>query len=131
MSDALLTTRIEELEAVNTEFLQAAENLLTIIGDSTGIAGWRRNGNEAEWDEFEEVDQLHDIIRMLWKKLRVFPTRRERDARRVIRDLSGMLERSEDMEDSLRRMFVERVTGFRNELAGKYLEHHPDKEEIF
>ena len=43
--------------------LKAALNaLLAITQDSHGVAGYHRNGDVAEWDEFPEVEQARAVI---------------------------------------------------------------------
>lgn len=47
---AKLRERVKVLEG-------ALDGLLAIIGDSRGVTGYHLNGDIAEWDEFEEVEQ--------------------------------------------------------------------------
>ena len=45
----------DRLKAANAELSAALEGLLNITRDSCGVAGYHRNGDVAEWDEFPEV----------------------------------------------------------------------------
>jgi hypothetical protein len=44
------------LIAAAPELYAALENILAIIDASCGIDGWHRNGDVAEWGQFEEID---------------------------------------------------------------------------
>lgn len=41
---------------------QALAGILTIVDESTGVAGYHLNGNLAEWDEFPEVSAARDAL---------------------------------------------------------------------
>ena len=41
---------------------EALDNLLHIVDSSNGVVGWHMNGNVAEWDEFEDVEEARRIL---------------------------------------------------------------------
>jgi hypothetical protein len=47
--------RVRKLES-------ALHGMLAIVNDSRGVAGYHRNGDVAEWDEFEEVGLAEVVL---------------------------------------------------------------------
>lgn len=44
------------------DLLEALQRLLSIVRDSSGVAGYHLNENIADWDEFEEVENAEKTI---------------------------------------------------------------------
>lgn len=42
--------------------LEALKNIIAIVHDSEGVAGYHLNGNIAEWDEFEDIITAYNLI---------------------------------------------------------------------
>ena len=57
-----ITVRTKESEAnarliaSAPDLLAALETLMGIVSDSHGVSGYHRNGDIAEWDEFDEIN---------------------------------------------------------------------------
>ena len=47
---------LESLRAVNAELIEALKGMVYIVQDSSGVYGYHKNGDLADWDEFNEVD---------------------------------------------------------------------------
>jgi hypothetical protein len=70
--DGLFTESLERgkplaqqiVDALNERdrLLAALEGVLAITGDSTGVAGYHRNGEIAEWGEFEEISKAREVF---------------------------------------------------------------------
>ena len=57
--------QIEKLTRERADLLKALESILAIAADSQGVAGYHLNGDIAEWDEFECVDEAYKLIKQL------------------------------------------------------------------
>jgi len=42
--------------------LEALKNVMNIVNESTGVAGYHLNGEIAEWDRFEEIIDADSLI---------------------------------------------------------------------
>lgn len=45
------------------EMYEALKKVISIVNDSTGVNGYHTNGNDAEWDEFEEIIEIEALIK--------------------------------------------------------------------
>lgn len=61
----VMNDKITRLETEKLELLKALEGMLDIVGDSAGVAGYHRNGDVAEWDEFDEVGEAYETFKKL------------------------------------------------------------------
>ena len=53
---------IKRLKAKSDEMFEVLENILAIMNESRGVAGWHLNGNIASWDELELRDAVASAI---------------------------------------------------------------------
>ena len=52
-----------KLIAAAPDMLEALTNILKIVEDSEGVAGYHLNGDTAKWDEFDEVTNAIKTIK--------------------------------------------------------------------
>lgn len=50
----VIKQRFDHLDAINAELVAALQGMVNIASDSRGVAGYHRNGEVADWDEFQE-----------------------------------------------------------------------------
>lgn len=50
------------MEDAYDRLLEAIRSLMEIVDNSTGVANFHRNGDVAEWDEFEDVGIARDLL---------------------------------------------------------------------
>jgi hypothetical protein len=60
--DAALIADAPNLLAQRDELLAALEGLMVIIDESHGVIGYHKNGDLAEWDYFQEVEDAAAAI---------------------------------------------------------------------
>ena len=58
----LAITETAALRQSHAELLEAVKGLLSITYDSDGVAGYHLNGDIADWNEFDEVNQAAEAI---------------------------------------------------------------------
>lgn len=49
--------------AISLGLASALEGMLSIVSDSSGVAGYHLNGDAADWDEFEEINAANEALR--------------------------------------------------------------------
>lgn len=50
--------------AISQGLASALEGMLSIVSDSSGVAGYHLNGDVADWDEFEEINAANEALRL-------------------------------------------------------------------